>query len=533
MEGRDMKRLSILATLGLAVLVLPSPAARADSDDKGSLSASFETNTTYYFNDEGTGATAPDGRFGSNNYLKLDYAKGGFTAGVQLEGYLPAVSGYFSGTLAAENFLSYDIYAGFAANGWDIRVGSLYEQFGSGLLFRTYEDRELGINNALQGVRVAYTFGDYLSVRGLYGRVRNVREYSDAMVSGADLSFSLSRLLDMEKFDIVLEGSVIDKYEAQPSNADASWSSHSPGYSGRLLLGYEGFQLKGEYMDRRSDPAFYNSLNNGRSKAIQVDLSYTGNGFGGLVTFRKLDNPFFQGIRSESGMYTYINYVPALTQQHTYMLATLNPYSAHSDEIGGQADLYYNFRRGTALGGKKGMKIHANFSNYFNSGYEADNLIDKLLFRDLTIDIERWFGSDFKLILLYSWQTYNELTQMNGTDILTSHALVADMTYKINRKNSVRLELQHLFGSPEDHGNWAAALLEYNFAPRWSFAVQDMWNYGDTGLHYPSGSISYSYGKVRCAINAGRFKEGYLCSGGVCRMTPAYTGINLSLIATL
>lgn len=137
------------------------------------------------------------------------------------------------------------------------------------------------------------------------------------------------------------------------------------------------------------------------------------------------------------------------------------------------------------------------------------------------------------LILLYSWQTYNELTQMNGTDILTSHALVADMTYKINRKNSVRLELQHLFGSPEDHGNWAAALLEYNFAPRWSFAVQDMWNYGDTGLHYPSGSISYSYGKVRCAINAGRFKEGYLCSGGVCRMTPAYTGINLSLIATL
>ena len=217
MEGRDMKRLSILATLGLAVLVLPSPAARADSDDKGSLSASFETNTTYYFNDEGTGATAPDGRFGSNNYLKLDYAKGGFTAGVQLEGYLPAVSGYFSGTLAAENFLSYDIYAGFAANGWDIRVGSLYEQFGSGLLFRTYEDRELGINNALQGVRVAYTFGDYLSVRGLYGRVRNVREYSDAMVSGADLSFSLSRLLDMEKFDIVLEGSVIDKYEAQPS----------------------------------------------------------------------------------------------------------------------------------------------------------------------------------------------------------------------------------------------------------------------------------------------------------------------------
>lgn len=522
-----MHRQSLITALCLGLLTAPAVTALADSDNGGSLSASFETNTTYYFNDSKTGATVPDGRFGSNNYLKLDYTNGGFTAGVQLEGYLPAVSGYFNGPLATQNFLSYDLYAGFASNGWDIRVGSLYEQFGSGLLFRTYEDRDLGINNALQGIRVGYTFGDFLSVKGIYGRVRNVREYSDAMVSGADLSFSLSRLLELKKLDVVFEGSVIDKYEAQPSNANPSWSAHSPGYSGRLLLGYEGFQIKGEYMDRRSDPAFYNNLNEGRSKAVQVDLSYTGNGFGGLVTFRKLDNPFFQGLRTENSMYTYINYVPALTQQHTYLLTSLDPYSATSDEIGGQADLYYNFRRGTALGGKKGMKVHANFSTYYKSS-NSD-----LLFRDLTVDFERWFGSDFKMILLYSWQTSNKLAQQLGTDTFVSHAVVADMTYKFNRKNSLRMELQHLFGDKNDHGNWAAALIEYNLAPKWSISVQDMWNYGDSGIHYPSGSISYSYGKIRCAVNAGRFKEGYLCSGGVCRMTPAYTGINLSLIATL
>ena len=42
----------LLAGLGL---MLSAPAF-ADSDDKGSLSASFETNTTYYMNDEATGA---------------------------------------------------------------------------------------------------------------------------------------------------------------------------------------------------------------------------------------------------------------------------------------------------------------------------------------------------------------------------------------------------------------------------------------------------------------------------------------------
>ena len=532
MTAYDMK---ILAFLGLGLLVLPAATARADSDDRGNLSASFETNTTYYLTDEGTGAVAPEGRFGSNNYLKLDYSNGGFTAGVQLEGYLPAVTGYFNGSLSYENFMSYDLYVGFASNGWDIRVGSLYEQFGSGLLFRTYEDRELGINNALQGIRVGYTFGDFLSVRGIYGRVRNVREYSDVMVSGADLSFSLSRLLNMRSMDIVLEGSVIDKYEARPSNADPTWSPHSPGYSGRLMLGYGGFQLKGEYMDRRSDPAFYNNLNAGRSKAVQVDFSYTGNGFGGLLTFRKLDNPFFQGLRDESSMYTYINYVPALTQQHTYSLATLNPYTAQSDELGGQADLYYNFRRGTVMGGKKGMKIHANFSNYYGgimnmiTGVRGEN---ELLFRDLTLDVERWFGSSLKMILFYSWQTFNPKTTGKDTELWNSHTVVADLTYKINRKNSLRLELQHMY-SKDDHKSWAAALLEYNLAPRWSVSVQDMWNYGDTGTHYINGSVSYSYSKVRAALNIGRFKEGYLCSGGVCRMTPAYTGINLSLIVAL
>ena len=91
---------TLLCAFGL--LFLPSAALHAGSDDRGSLSASFETNTTYYFDDAATGATAPEGRFGSNNYLKLDYAKGGFTAGVQLEGYLPALTGYFSGTLSGQ-----------------------------------------------------------------------------------------------------------------------------------------------------------------------------------------------------------------------------------------------------------------------------------------------------------------------------------------------------------------------------------------------------------------------------------------------
>ena len=136
------------------------------------------------------------------------------------------------------------------------------------------------------------------------------------------------------------------------------------------------------------------------------------------------------------------------------------------------------------------------------------------------------------MILFYSWQTFNPKTTAKDTKMWNSHTVVADLTYKFDRKNSLRLELQHLY-TKEDHKKWAAAMLEYSFAPRWSVSVQDMWNYGDTKTHYINGSVSYSYSKVRAALNFGRFKEGYQCSGGVCRVIPAYTGVNLSLIVAL
>ena len=518
-------------TLAAGLLTLTA-VAFAQNEDRGNFSAGLETNTTYYFDDQKTGAMAPEGRMGSNNYLKMDYTWNGFSAGLQLEGYLPPLLGYFSGIgVQAEMFSRYDIYAGYSGHGWDIRLGSLYEQFGSGLLFRTYEDRTLGINNALQGVRVGYTFGDFLTVKALYGRVRDIKEYTGNFVSGADLSLSISRAAKWDSFDWTVEGSVLDKYES----AVEGISPHTLGYSARMALGYAGFRLSGEYMNRKSDPGFYNQSDTTNSEAIQVDFGYTGNGFGALLTFRKLHNPFLQGSREWNDMYTYINYVPALTQQHTYSLATLNPYTSQNRELGGQADLYYNFRRGTVMGGKKGMKVHANFStyyggiyDYYTGGYGAD----ELLFRDLTVDVERWFGSDFKMILFYSWQTFNPKTTGKGTELWNSHTVVADLTYKFDRKNSLRLELQHL-ATKQDHKNWAAALLEYSFAPRWSVSIQDMWNYGDTKTHYINGSVSYSYSKVRAQLNFGRFKEGYQCSGGVCRVTPAYTGVNLSLIVAL
>jgi hypothetical protein len=121
-------------------------------------------------------------------------------------------------------------------------------------------------------------------------------------------------------------------------------------------------------------------------------------------------------------------------------------------------------------------------------------------------------------------------------EIYTSHIFVTDVTHKIDRKNSIRAELQYLY-SNDYEGDWMAALVEYNIAPSWSFFVSDMYNhqristYNDKVNYYSVGA-SYTHGPARVQLSYGRNRAGMVCSGGVCRYTPAYTGFNLLVSAT-
>ena len=105
---------------------------------------------------------------------------------------------------------------------------------------------------------------------------------------------------------------------------------------------------------------------------------------------------------------------------------------------------------------------------------------------------------------------------------------VLDAQYKFSSKLSVRTELQYLY-SEELNKDWMAGLLELNFAPSWDVFVSDMYNHGDTKIHYFSGGVSFSNSTMRIAGSYGRNREGMVCSGGVCRWQPAYTGGNLQI----
>ena len=517
----------------LAILCL-SFAVSAIADEKkdwGYVTGSLESNNNLYVEDVANDfypsmqPQLKDGNiFAANDYLKVDYYKNRLSAGLQMESYSPTLVGY----PIAENTLTLsNLYVSWKDKSYSITAGTFYDQFGSGLLFRSWEDRMLGLNNAILGARATYSWEDNIAVKAFWGipRLGKFDDFhamtadspffglglTDVQVAGADLSVSLSNLLHMNSLSLSLEASVLNKHEALDDFLKAAGClENNIGWSGRLNLDYDGFFFKGEYVDAGkqivSVPAAMNGRKAENGNAQLIEFGYNGRGLGLTVTGRRMDRmnqKIYNYAGSEPGYGSSANmlsYRPAMSTQYTYMLMTLNPYSPEigdkvikAGEIGGQIDAFYNFRRGTRIGGKRGMKIHANFSSWYSLNENGGTDGGSLLFRDFSFDVEKQWTKDFKTVLMYSMQDMR-----TGIHTGLSHIVVADMLYKWTPKLSSRLELQYL-ASKDDQKDWMAGLLEVSFAPHWSVFASDMWNHGDTGLHYYNAGLSFSMAHLRVA----------------------------------
>lgn len=534
-------RKRILVVAGLLVPCLYAGAQIRVGE--GQVSASLESNSVYYVEDKVLGES-PEDKFGTNDYLKVDYTLGRFSAGIQLEGYMPALYGYELGQQEnVKKFFLAGKYVQWTDRNFEVRAGDIYDQFGSGLVFRSYEDRQLGLNNSLEGVRGIYRFSDYVTLKGMFGRPRLYTDYAGSWVRGADLSISLSDIFKWETAVLSVEGSYVNRYEALDKDESKDFSLYgldTPSldmFSGRVNFNWNTLSLRGEYAWKSKDIPGISAMATTGS-AILAEAMYSYKTFSVSATYRRLDNMGTYLSLYGNGTANTLNYLPALTRQYTYMLANLNPYQVQvTGENAGQVDMFYSLRSRSDR--HRYWNFHVNWSGTYTLRpvMENDRGVN-LMWSDINLDVERQWNKSLKTIFLYSRQ---EISPSHGFQDVTyaSDIFVADVTYKFNRKMSLRGELQYLYCENESsqwmegscEGDWIAALLEFSVAPRWSFFASDMYNAGMTKVHYYSGGVSYSRSRTRIQLSYGRNRAGYICSGGVCRYSPAYTGVNL-LITT-
>ena len=535
----------------------------------GEIHGDFDLNLQSYQEDELIGATAADEVILNNAYLNLNYIKGNFATGLRYESYLNALADYdpeFKG-----NGIPYR-YATYSIDGLEVTVGNYYEQLGSGLIFRSYEEKGLGIDNAMDGVRLKYspTQGTYLKT--FIGKSRTHFAYSDGIFRGADGEININELLSSEsKIKTILGGSFISRYQER-SNLIFKIPQNVSAYAGRLNLMYGGWNYYGEYAYKINDPANVLSaskMNYASGNAFTQNITFSKRGFGVSAEIHRTDNMTFKSDRDKDGKAYLINYIPTLSKPHAYSLLALYPCATQADgEFGMQFDVFYKMKKGTLLGGKYGTKLAFNYSriNGLNGGnsFLNDNtehipmLIsiknEELYFQDINLEINKKINKKIKANFVIANQTYNkdflEGHVPGDYGVLNSTILITDISYKIKKGHSLRMELQVLNSKQlEDYsehggayengleepaeGDWSMGLLEYTISPHWFFTVQDMYNYGneisEKQLHYLNLTAGFIKGANRFEIGYGKKREGIFCVGGVCKLVPSSNGFNLSI----
>jgi hypothetical protein len=522
------------------------------------IHGNFSIRGQYYQKDSVIGAPDVPEKFLMNGFSNVIVTKGAFSAGIRYESYRNPILG-FDQRYKGSGF-PYR-YVQFKQGAFDITAGNFYEQFGTGLLLRSYEERDLGVDNAIDGIRVKYSnskTGVYF--KGLIGKQRYFFSLGEGIVRGFDGLINLNEAIgsfEKSKIKVKVGGSFVSKYQAD-DNPNYKLPENVASYSGRLNVNYKGFGFLGEYAYKMNDPSADNNFIFKDGNAMYLTGTYSKKGLGIVLSAKSIDNMSYRSDRNEGLNNLLINYNPALTKQHTYNLAaTLYPYASQLvGEVAYQADIIYKLKKKTFLGGKYGTTIFLNASKSF--GLDSSRLNDmdtkresyttnffkpgqEAYYQDINVTVERKVVKWFKFKAMYmNLMANNDILKYGGINGAWSGKIYADiavleMLFKLNRKNSIRTEVQGLW-SKQDMGDWATLILEYTLSPHWFVALMDQYNYGNSieknQIHYPYATVGYNKNANRISIGYGRQKAGLFCVGGVCRVVPASNGLTISITSS-
>ena len=492
----------------------------------------------------------------TNTYADLNLMSRYVDAGVRLEFTefpLPGFEPDFKGWGLPH------IYVKGKLNGVELTAGDFYDQFGSGFVFRTYEERSLGIDNSLRGARVNVTGLKGVQFKVLGGLQRRYWDWSkDSWVGGADLELNLeqysARMRD-RNITWMVGGSYVLKHEKEEdimvsgTNYRLNLPEMVSAFDVRSRFQKGNYSVLAEYAWKSQDPSFDNGYIYHRGNAFMLSASYSKRGLSALVQAKRSEDMAYRSQRAMNGNSVFINNMPAFAYQHTYALAALYPYAtqAAGGEWAFQGEFGYNFARRTALGGKYGTKVKVNFSHvraidkravdatvasslYGTEGYTSKffKMGDETYYQDLNIQLEKKLTKSFKLNLMYMNQRFNDgVIRQEDNGMIKSNIAVAEGKYQFNNKFTLRGEVQYL-ATKQDEGDWTYGMLELSVLPYFMFTVSDMWNNGETNVHYYMGSVTFNYKAHRLMAGYGRTRAGYNCSGGVCRYVPATRGFQMS-----
>ncbi|MEO6132216.1 MAG: DUF6029 family protein, partial [Saprospiraceae bacterium] len=434
-------------------------------------------------------------------------------------------------------------------------AGHIYDQFGSGVIFRAYEERPLLIDNALVGLKLTYEISPTWTIKGIAGRQKNLFDLYPSFLKGVNIegykSFDeegkisiapglgiMHKTLSDNQMD-ALAGS-LSQYTPADFINEVPFNTLAGSVYNTLTAGKFSWYMEAAY---KTDDVIYDQyaprtlwtgvpskgkfiLTSGH--LIYTSLSYAGGGVGLTGQYKRTKNFTFRTdpfVKLNRGI---INFLPPMSRINSYRLTTR--YSPATQELDEQA---FQFDGTYAINKKTGILV--NISKIMRPDATDNKDIYTEVFTQFSIKKPR----KWNLLAGVQYQEYNQELYEGKPSVPVVKAVTPYLDYliKLDEKKSFRTELQYM-STKEDHGSWVYGLEEFSISPHWLFELSDMWNispsekYGGSNgekLHFPTLGAVYSAGATRYSLRYVKQVEGIVCSGGICRLEPAFSGFKFNL----
>ncbi len=545
-------------------------------DGKGRFSGNLASNVNFFMRDIAIGASDQpqyDYQFvGAESFLNLNYSNWGFDVGLRFDLYNNSNALNPRGSDNVQGIGRWFIKK--KIQNLHISAGHLYDQIGSGILFRSYEERPLAIDNSLFGIRLKYNFSEDWVLKGMFGKQRVLLPPAISLYQPMIKALSLDGFYTGKKEDsnwsiapgIGIVNRTLDDDYMTTWNSDISSTAGKGTIKSRyntvafsayntLSLGNFSWYIEGAYKTAETifmpppDTTIVISPNVAKfiidpGHIFYTTLSYAAKGLGATLEYKRTENFRLRvnhDVELNSGM---IGFLPPMTRVNTYRLTAR--YNAATQELGEQA-----FQADISYKVNKKLLLNVNFSN-------ITTLEDKeLLYREIYAEATYKYKRKWQLISGVQMQNYNEEVYLVKPEkgIIQTITPFAEFLYKFDRKKSLRVEAQYMnttsqwagkrFGQYEgdnrDYGDWVFFLAEVGLAPHWIFEISDMYNIDPVSpnpdkeakaLHYPTLGVVYTHKSNRFSLRYVKQVEGVVCTGGICRLEPAFSGVKFTVNST-
>ena len=547
-----------LAALTLSVTTANAQKIKLSKDYDVQITGSLQTDFLVPQEDNNIGTGTYDDKVLNTTYAEVHALSKYVDAGVRLEYLdhpLPGFDKDFKGWGVPFYYIKGKL------KNVELTLGNYYEQFGSGFVLRTYEERSLGIDNSLLGGRIVARPFKGVQAKVLVGTQRRYWDHQ-SLIGGADLELGVSEWfpkMQQSGTTLTVGASWVVNHQHQKEDIYADpthklrFAENTNAFDVRANFQKGGFSVLGEYAQKTEDPTFDKNFPYIYRKGYvsMLSTSYSQRGMSILLQAKRSDNMNFRSRRTESGTAGYINHLPAFAMQQTYALAALYPYATQPNgEWAFQAEAGYKFK------GRYAPSVKLNFShiraiekNVHDGGKPGTEgygspfwKSGEKYYQDINVQYEQKLSKNFKLNLMYMNQFYNKTVVEGEGGMIHSDIFIAEGKYRFNRKLTLRGEAQYL-RTKQDQGDWWFGLLELSFLPHFMFTISDQYNgnehyylangskdesRGTHKEHYINGSVTYTHGAHRLQVGYGKTRAGYNCSGGVCRYVPASKGVTVS-----